>query len=277
MDWMGYDLYCKTLHHKWIFLQAKRDPFKCQYISTVDKLACKVGNMELHEYFHSIDDIKYFDNRNEMENMYDPTTNMTSCSVIILDYFNDTEYNTPEILNINENIFKLRTIVGVDSGIKWDGITYSRYGGVQFQKWWIDKKMQRIPTKLEQYPTTLPHYERYVLVFVKSVQQGHENFDKICYEYLQYLGGQNKCQCVHHNLPLIRSTIQSRHCRCGRKEFYTCCEFNCDTVMCKQCVDQQNSLDGITYVSSDSNNHNMENIENTEQAQDNESESSYIF
>ena len=120
----------------------------------------KIGNVGLHEYFHNIDDIKYFDSINEIENMYNPTTNIAPCLVMILDYFQNDEYDTPGIININDNIFELRTIVGVNSGIKWDKITYSRHGGIQFQKWLMDKIMQRIPTKLEQLPSTLPHYDQ---------------------------------------------------------------------------------------------------------------------
>ena len=161
----------------------------------------KIGNIELHEYSQNIYDIKYFDNRNEMENMYNPTKNIASCLVIILDYFQNDEYDTPGILDTNDYIFELRTIVGVNSRIKWHRTMYSRHGGIQFPKWWTGNKMQRITTKLEQLPSTFPHYEQYMLVFVKLMQ--HDNIDKLWYEYLQYLGGQSQHHFANHNLPLI--------------------------------------------------------------------------
>jgi len=55
-------------------------------------------------------------------------------------------------------------------------------------------------------------------------------------------------QCEKHLLPLIKSCDRSKRCNCGRKEYLTCCELNCKTVLCKMCFESKDQ-NIVSYVS----------------------------
>ena len=167
-------------------------------------------------------------------------------NIIIINNFN-SERIVEESILIHGISFELCTIVGTRQlGVnKWDGIIYSRHGGI-FPMWWMDERMQNVPIQIENFPCNLPYNDDYTLVFVR-VQQ--KDIETIRNQFLTNIGGQVHVQCANHRLPLIVSTDRTNKCSCGKKEKYRCCEFNCDIFLCSKCFESKNQ-NITTYIES---------------------------
>ena len=92
-----------------------------------------------------------------------------------------------------------------------------------------------------------------IAVYVKEVQQDYEN---IRHDLLRHVGGQDKCYCATHRLPLISAYKSSLKCvcpvehisreYCERPAYLCCLEPNCSVNVCKKCSNTDS--DEIFYV-----------------------------
>ena len=93
-----------------------------------------------------------------------------------------------------------------------------------------------------------------IAVYVKEVQQDYENIRR---DLMRHVGGQDKCYCATHRLPLISAYKSSLKCvcpienisrdYCERRVSLCCPELNCSVGVCKRCSNTES--DEIVYVS----------------------------
>ena len=78
--------------------------------------------------------------------------------------------------------------------------------------------------------------QKLTLAYVRSEIPDVENYKK---DFMTYIGGKKNIYCVKHKSPLIASTLREETCvQCKtKKEYFCCCQFNCNVCLCKNCAD----------------------------------------
>ena len=221
--------------------QKKIDPFQHLYISTIDKL-CSLMEPCLQEgigsFFNEVPGVLFLHSDTDQEFPEIFFEEGPKCKIIImcnfeLEYDSDNEY----VLNCGDKQFELLTVIGMSPSPEgsavggWDGYIYSRHGGYH-SHWWYDDRFQNIPVRKYTLPKEIPESGGYLLVY-RII--GDVDVIELKKKFMVNLGGQSHVLCDQHRLPLIESTERSRKCKCGKKEHYRCCEFDCKVVLCRKC------------------------------------------
>jgi hypothetical protein len=229
-------------------------------MQTIDCLQEKVQHEDLSSYFTDLNHVHYCELTNNIENEYlqevfasAEETILTSSKIIIVNKFNQD--NTDSVLEesflIQDVSFELCTIVGsrmLGGDKHHDRLIISRHGGPFFSKWWLDERFQNQPIQIDLLPDNLPYNDNYTLV---CVQVEDIDIETMCNKFLTSLGGQINVQFAKHHLPLIMSMDRKDECACGKKNYYRCCEFNCDVFLCKRCFEDK-SQNTTMYIPSPS-------------------------
>ena len=204
-------------------------------------------------------------------------------NVIIINKFPHDQPIEMELSSVNDDIFEIRTIVGTRSlgggATKWDGITFSRHGGVH-PKWWMDERSSNQVIQIDSLPPFLPYNDEYTLVYVRVKQK---DFEKIRNQFLTNIGGQVHVQCAIHHLPLIVSMDRANKCvSCGRqKTHFCCCKFDCNIFLCRQCFEAKRR-NTTTYIQpspttpplTTTNGETLENVNDTIEDEDEDDDNS---
>ena len=269
--------------------RTRSTPYKSKFISTIPKIAEKLGitrdyiydSNDIRNIFsdHDLESVLVASIQDHFQNLIRPTHNL-----IIL-YKDNTNYNnfsfninTLQYFDIEQQIaFELRSVVlmqpySIRNINSFKGKIYSRHGRFQHTSWWKQERGSQFPIQVINDVISninMNHVE--VLVFVKHKRESKE---KMRDEFLRYIGGQSHVYCERHNIPLITSYNKDYRCcsqGCNRKVSCCCPEITCKSRICKRCFDSldENSRNYITYYENDNETHNEAEVNNTELQDDN--------
>ena len=131
--------------------QGQKDPFKYQFVSTVERINGKINRPTLISAFEEISHVQVYDNEDNisLQDLLIEEENIADIKVVIAS-FTDIEF--PLSITVNDCTFELQTIIDIEhiTDIKWDGTIHSKHYGTQFQSYWSQKKeMIPIPFKSE--------------------------------------------------------------------------------------------------------------------------------
>ena len=113
-DWIGWSMVYIAKHcfNNGSNRQAKNDTFKCIYILKISKFVNKIGNNNIEGWMNDVHNLTYFDNINDLENLYNPENEYNNASILLLDHFMSDKYEIPDIINLDDILFQLVTIIG---------------------------------------------------------------------------------------------------------------------------------------------------------------------
>ena len=200
-----------------------------------------------------------------------------SHKVIIYNHFSNHDNLSDaneERITFNNVVYELRFIssawifegsAGNRSRRKWDGFVYSRHGGLQYTKWWKFKRSDKLAIHWDA-EFDFHSQDKVVLAYVQCDKLRIDQYKR---DFNTYIGGKNNIFCNKHKCPLISSTSRVNLCsKCGiKKEFYSCCHFDCKNCLCKTCVNDMNQdvpnfiLESTTQKDSNNNNSNRNDYE----------------
>ena len=140
--------------------------------------------------------------------------------------------------------------------VKWEAEVYSRHGGM-FDGFWAQTTKEKRCYRVEDSGVIEKLRGFDIAIYVRSCAK---SVDEIRREYFAYIGGQNKCVCKEHMMPLIVCE-RTKAKRCGMKDGTDtsqsschrqcsfCCPVNgCSVAMCHACF-KDVSDDAVLLVS----------------------------
>lgn len=249
-DWHGWMMVHLTKHcfNMGSRKQSTNDPFKHSEIDSPEKLASKIGDLPLEEYFRNTSKVSFQDlYRTNNQIIVSPSEDVPE--ILIVNRF-DVQPNQmlPRNIQVNGLHYELVTIVGTRNNISnannWEGVTYSRHAGPAFYNWWKNKRDQTTPIKIDELGQDLDPTYDYTLVYSLSKRV---EVQKLREEYIKHLGGQAHVKCDIHKTPLIVSADKNRKCGCGKKSHMICTDLECDVSLCRPCYTGK-SKDEVNYI-----------------------------
>ena len=119
---------------------------------------------------------------------------------------------------------------------KQDAFVYARHGGKLHKGWWFFSRFAPMSIQYSGEELDYKQQQKLTLAYVRSEIKKVENYKK---DFMMDIGGKKNLYCVKHKSPLIASTLREETCvKCKmKKEFFRCCQFNCNICLCKKCAD----------------------------------------
>lgn len=237
--------------------QMKSDPFKYKHIKSNAGINDHIYLYSLFEELDDIDCVKcnviydYKDSECIMESIEEDDDDIESNKVFLFHCIQSTlstPVMPPIVIMIEDVKFELRVIVGCENIIgesRYDGFVYGRHGQKRYQKWWFEKKGEKLNIQVDALPANLtPIIGSYTFGYVRddSLDMGDMRN-----EFMKHLGGQSHVECNHHHLPLITPAIKTKKCACGNREYLACCDLSCDVCICKVCYEALDT-NSKTYI-----------------------------
>ena len=137
-------------------------------------------------------------------------------------------------------------------GIKWVGEVYSRHEGM-FEGFWVQKSLGKRCFQVNNVETVTKKRDFDIAVYVRA---SATSVDEIRKEYFSYVGGQERCRCKEHEMPLIAcQRTKDKQCgkvdglerqsECHRQCSYCCPIRGCEVAMCGSCYKETSDMNAV--------------------------------